>query len=95
MDAGLLEPNVVVESEAGGNTIESLIGPSWETPSVAAVEDGGQTSCTAVKDESSSSCIQSESIDGGLVNVGEVVVCDELVSNRSILGAHNVVVAGA
>lgn len=63
----------MVESEARGNTIESLTESSWRTRLVAAVEGDGETSCTAVREKCSSSGMHSESMDGGLIDVGEYV----------------------
>lgn len=69
----------MVESEAVGNTIESLTESSWRTPLVAAVEGDGETSCAAVGEKPSWSGMHSESMDGALIDVGEYV-CERCIS---------------
>lgn len=63
----------MVESEAAGNSIESLPEPSWTRPTVAVVDGDGETSCAAAREKCSSSGMHSESMDGDLVDVGEYV----------------------
>lgn len=71
VDASPFVPNVVVELEAAGNTVEFLAGLPGREPMVAVVEGDGDTSCPAVREEFSSSSMQSESMDGGRVDLGE------------------------
>lgn len=72
-DGGPVVPNVVVELEAAGNTVESLVGFSGREAMVAVAEGDGDASCPAVREECSSSSMQSESMDGGLADLGECV----------------------
>lgn len=61
----------MVESEAAGNSIESLTGSSWVRPTVAVFDGDGETSCAAFSKNSSSSVMNIESMDGDLIDVGE------------------------
>jgi hypothetical protein len=69
-DTSPVAANVVAKSEA---PIEFLAGVSWKWPGVAAIEDDEETSCPAVGEESSSTDMHSESMDGGLLDAGKYI----------------------